>query len=309
MRSTKEGRATNVTKLKAVALAAAALALAIVLAACGQSGGSAGSSTTLVVGSQDFYENEIVAEIYAQALEANGFTVERSFRIGQREVYMPEIESGAIDVFPEYTGNLLQYYDPDTTATESQDVYEALQGALPEGLRVLAQAEATDADSYVVTKAFADEHNVSSIADLAGIDGLVLAGNSELETRPYGPEGLSSVYGVTIAQFKPVEDSGGPLTVKALTDGDADIVDLYSSTPALASNDLVVLADPKGLFLASHVVPVVSSRVNDDAAAVIESVDAALTAEELIRMNDESVNGQRSAADIAADFLARNNLA
>ena len=270
--------------------------------------GQGGSPTKLVVGSQDFYENEIVAEIFAQALEANGYEVERSFRIGQREVYMPEIVAGSIDVFPEYTGNLLQYFDENTTATESQEVYEALKSVLPAGLRVLSQADATDADSYVVTKAFADEHSVSSIADLAGIEGLVLAGNSELEMRPYGPAGLKSVYNVDIAQFKPVEDSGGPLTVKALLDGDADIVDLYSSTPDLASGDLVVLDDPKGLFLASHVVPVVSDRVDEKAADVIDATMAFLTAHELIAMNDESVNAQRSAADIAADFLARNGI-
>lgn len=293
-----------------VVLVALAMTLAFALSGCGGNGDSAGASDgadaqKLVVGSQDFYENEIVAEAYAQALEAKGYQVERSFRIGQREVYMPEIEAGKVDVFPEYTGNLLQYYDPDTTATESQDVYDALAGALPEGLRVLKQAEATDADSYVVTKAFADEHNVKNIGDLAGIDGLVLAGNSELETRPYGPDGLKSVYGVEIAQFKPVEDSGGPLTVKALRDGDAAVVDLYSSTPTLAEGDLVVLDDPKGLFLASHIVPVVSANVDDDAAAVIDAVNAALSPEELIAMNSESVNDERPAADIAKDFLAR----
>ena len=260
------------------------------------------------MGSQDFYENEIVAEAYAQALEAGGYSVERDFRIGQREVYMPEIEAGKVDVFPEYTGNLLQYYDEDTQATESQDVYNALAGALPKGLRVLDQADATDADSYVVTKAFADEHNVSSIGDLASIEGLVLAGNSELEQRPYGPEGLKSVYGVEIAQFKPVEDSGGPLTVKALRDGDATVVDLYSSTPELASGDLVVLDDPKGLFLASHVVPVVSDNVDEGAAAIIDKVSAALSPEKLVWMNDQSVNVVRPAADIAEDFLTQAHL-
>ena len=301
-------------KLKTLVIACLAVALAAGLAACGGSGGEGSSgadagAATLVVGSQDFYENEIVAEAYAQALEHAGYSVERSFRIGQREVYMPEIEAGSVDVFPEYTGNLLQYYDEDTTATESQAVYDALAEALPEGLRVLDQAEATDADSYVVTKEFADQNNVSSIADLAGIDGLVLAGNSELETRPYGPEGLQSVYGVTIAQFKPVEDSGGPLTVKALRDGDATVADLYSSTPTLAEGDLVVLDDPEGLFLASHVVPIVSANVDDTAAAAINAVSAALTPEELIAMNSESVNDGRPAADIAADFLARAGIA
>ncbi|MEY8437174.1 ABC transporter substrate-binding protein [Atopobiaceae bacterium 24-176] len=284
-------------------------ALALVLWGCGTSesfsgdGGQGGDAQTIVVGSQDFYENEIVAETYAEALEANGFDVERSFRIGQREVYMPEIESGSIDVFPEYTGNLLQYLDEDATATEGQDVYDALVEAMPDGLRVLEQAEAADSDSYVVTKAFADEHGLVTIADLSGVEGLVLAGNSELESRPYGPTGLKDVYGVDIARFAPVEDSGGPLTVKALRDGDATMVDMYSSSPELASGDLVALEDPKGMFLASHVVPVVSERVDGKAAAVLDRVSAALTQEALVRMNGESVNDGRPAPDIAHDFL------
>ena len=278
--------------------------LMFALCGCGSSDAKdAQGSNTLVVGSQDFYENEIIAEAYAQALEAKGFDVERSFRVGQREVYMPEIESGSIDVFPEYTGSLLQYLDEDSTAPESQAVYDALVDVMPEGLRVLDQAEATDADSYVVTKEFADAHGITSIGDLAGINGLVLAGNSELESRPYGPAGLKDIYGVQIERFAPVEDSGGALTVKALRDGDATIVDLYSSTPELASGDLVVLEDPKGMFLASHVVPIVSDNVSEEAAEIINSVNAALTLEELVKLNDESVNGKRSAADIAHDFL------
>lgn len=290
----------------------ASAALMLGLAGCGTQNSMSGSSAateeeseTIVVGSQDFYENEIIAEAYAQALEANGFDVERSFRIGQREVYMPEIMDGSIDIFPEYTGNLLQYLDEDAAATESRDVYNALVEAMPDGLRALDQAEATDADSYVVTKQFADDNDVASIADLAGIDGLVLAGNSELESRPYGPKGLEEIYGVTIERFAPVEDSGGPLTVKALRDGDATIIDLYSSTPELASGDLVALEDPKGMLLASHVVPIASENVDAKAEAIINEVSAALTPEALIEMNDESVNGKRSAADIAHDFLVK----
>ena len=290
-------------KLVAVVLCAA---LAAALCGCGTASSFSGRTAddaTLVVGSQDFYENEIIAEAYAQALEANGYNVERSFRIGQREIYIPEIEAGSIDVFPEYTGNLLQYYDEDATATESQEVYDALVGVIPLGLRVLDQAEATDTDSYVVTKAFADERGLVSIGDLADEEGLVLGGNSELESRPYGPAGLKDVYGVEIARFAPIEDSGGPLTVKALRDGDILIADLYSSTPELAAGDLVMLEDTEGMFLASHVVPIVSENVDADAAAIINRVNAALTSEALIKMNDESVNGKRSAADIAHDFL------
>jgi len=270
--------------------------------------GSSPSTDALVVGSQDYYSNEILAEAYAQTLEGAGYTVQRDLRIGQREVYMPEIQDGSIDVFPEYTGNLLQYLDPDATATSSDDVYAALGQALPDGLRVLDQAEATDQDSYVVTTDFAQEHGgLASIGDLAGIDGLVLGGNSELESRPYGPDGLSSVYGVQVS-FTPVEDSGGPLTVKALRDGDIQLADIYSADPVLAQGDLTVLEDPDALFLASHVVPVVSSRVDEGAADAINAVSAALTPQDLIDMNARSVDDQSPAAQIAGDWLAEKGL-
>ena len=295
---------------------AAVAASALALAACGSAesvggnastGSSENGSTTLVVGSQDYYSNEIIAEAYAQALEGAGFTVDRQLRIGQREVYMPEIEAGAIDVFPEYTGNLLQYLDADATARSTDEVYAALQTALPSGLRALEQAPATDQDSYVVTADFAAAHSLASIGDLAGAGTLTLGGNSELQTRPYGPTGLSQTYGVTVG-FTPIEDSGGPLTVKALKDGDIQLANIYSSDPALADGTLKVLDDPKGLFLASHVVPLASSRVNDDATAVINRVSAALDAQDLVEMNRASTVEQKSASQIAHEWLISEGL-
>jgi osmoprotectant transport system substrate-binding protein len=272
------------------------------------SGEGEGSTETLVVGSQDYYSNEIIAEIYAQALEENGYTVERDFRIGQREVYIPEIEDGAIDVFPEYTGNLLQYYVPDTEATTSEDVYAELETSLPEGLRVLDQSPATDQDSYNVTKAFSDENGVTSLADLKDVTTpITLGGNSELATRPYGPDGLKEVYGVDVA-FTPIEDSGGPLTLKALVDNQVQMVNIYSADPNIAANDLVTLEDPEGLFLASNVVPVVSEKVTDEIAEIIDTVSEALTAEDLVALNALSVNEQQSADQIAADWLAEKSL-
>ena len=300
------------TMMTMATIAASALALA----ACGSAesvggnastGSSENGSTTLVVGSQDYYSNEIIAEAYAQALEGAGFTVDRQLRIGQREVYMPEIEAGAIDVFPEYTGNLLQYLDADATARSTDEVYAALQTALPSGLRALEQAPATDQDSYVVTADFAAAHSLASIGDLAGAGTLTLGGNSELQTRPYGPTGLSQTYGVTVG-FTPIEDSGGPLTVKALKDGDIQLANIYSSDPALADGTLKVLDDPKGLFLASHVVPLASSRVNDDATAVINRVSAALDAQDLVEMNRASTVEQKSASQIAHEWLISEGL-
>lgn len=289
---------------------AAAAASTLVLAACGSAqsfdGGSSPSST-IVVGSQDYYSNEIIAEVYAQALENAGYTVDRQMRIGQREVYMPEIEAGSIDVFPEYTGNLLQYLDSNATARSADEVYTALTGALPQGLRALNQAPATDQDSYVVTAEFAQEHSLASIGDLAGAGPVTLGGNSELETRPYGPAGLSQTYGVTVA-FTPIEDSGGPLTVKALRDGDIQLANIYSSDPALADGTVTVLQDPKGLFLASHVVPLASARVDDRAAAVINRVSGALEPSDLVEMNRASTREQKSASTIARDWLASKGL-
>ena len=291
--------------------AATAVLASLTLASCGTveslEGRASMDASTIVVGSQDYYSNQIIAEVYAQALEGAGFRVERQLRIGQREVYMPEITAGAIDLFPEYTGNLLQYLDQNASAHTSQEVYDALATALPMGLRALDQSPATDQDSYVVTSTFAAEHSVTSIGDLAGAGPLVLGGNSELETRPYGPMGLAQTYGVSV-DFTPIEDSGGPLTIKALKDGDIQLANIYSSDPALAEGTLTVLEDPDGLFLASHVVPLASSRVGEDAAAVINRVSGALTSTDLVEMNRASTKDQKSASQIAHDWLISEGL-
>ncbi|WP_349428371.1 ABC transporter substrate-binding protein [Microbacterium sp. LWS13-1.2] len=298
------------TRLTA-ALAGTAIA-ALALAGCASSdplsgdggdNGDTGDSSTIVIGSQAYYSNEIIAEIYAQALEAGGFTVERNFNIGQRDAYMPALEDGDIDLFPEYTGNLLQYFEPDTTATTSDDVYAALQDALPEGLTVLDQSSATDQDSYNVTAAFAEENGLTSIADLAGIDGLVLGGAPELEERPYGPTGLQDVYGVTVS-FQATADT----TVDELVAGNIQVANVYSADPRISTQDLVTLEDPDGLFLASNVVPVVNAAIADEIADVINAVSAALTPEGLVALNVESTEDERSAEDIAADWLAENGL-
>ena len=265
-----------------------------------------GGDGAIVIGSQAYYSNEIIAEIYAQALEANDIEVTRQFNIGQRDAYLPALESGEVQLFPEYSGNLLQYYDPETTAKTSDDVYAALADALPEGLEVLDQSPATDQDSYNVTKEFSEANKVTSLADLKSVTTpLTLGGNSELQTRPYGPEGLLATYGVTVG-FTPIEDSGGPLTIKALTDNTVQLVNIYSADPNIKTSGLVTLEDPDGLFLASNVVPL----INTDAATpevtdVINKVSAALTAEDLVDLNSQSVNDQESADTIAKTWLEK----
>ncbi|GAA2975511.1 osmoprotectant transport system substrate-binding protein [Microbacterium terrae] len=301
----------SISRMRMTTAIAALGVAALALAGCASSDpiggdtgdGGDGGSSTIVIGSQAYYSNEIIAEIYAQALEGAGFEVERNFNIGQRDAYLPSLEDGSIDLFPEYTGNLLQSFDPATTATTSDDVYAALQEALPDGLTVLDQSPATDQDSYNVTADFAEENSLTAIGDLAGIEGLVLGGAPELEERPYGPTGLEDVYGVTVGF-----EATGDTTVDELVAGNIQIANVYSADPLIETQNLVTLEDPEGLFLASNVVPLVSTDVADEIADVINAVSAALTPEGLVALNVESTVDQRSSDDIAADWLASNGL-
>jgi osmoprotectant transport system substrate-binding protein len=295
-------------------IGAVAIGAVVALAGCSSSdplqSGSTGkaSSDTIVIGSQAYYSNEIIAEAYAQALENAGFKVNRQFQIGQRSVYLPELASGKIDVIPDYSGNLLQYYDAKTTAKSEADIEAALPAALPKGLRVLKAASATDQDTYTVTKEFSEKNNVKSLADLKNVSGpLVVGANAEFQTRPYGIPGLKSTYGVT-ATLKAIGDSGGPLTVNALKDGTVQLADIYSADPAIKANGFVTLEDPENLILPEAVIPVVDKKVNSKAAAIIEEVNAKLTQSELISMNSKSVNDKSSSAVIAKAFLKDTGL-
>jgi osmoprotectant transport system substrate-binding protein len=295
-----------------LALAAVAVGAALALSGCASGdpldtpeSGSGGedSNEAIVVGSQQYYSNEIIAEIYAQALENAGYTVERQFQIGQRDAYMPEVESGAIDLFPEYTGNLLQFYVKGATETAPDAVYDALVAALPEGLTALDYSPATDQDSYNVTADFAEENGVSSLADLAGMEGLVLGGAPELEERPYGPSGLADIYGLDV-EFQ----ATGETTVESLTEGIIDIANVYSADPSIAQYDLVTLDDPEGMFLSSNVVPITSSDIAEEVGEVIDPISAAMTPDALVEMNLESVQDEQNPATIATAWLTDNDL-
>ena len=304
------------SKNRLTALAALTVTSAFALTACGTDSSpleddatsDASGDETIVIGSQDYYSNEIIAETYAQALENAGYDVDRQFRIGQREAYLPEIEAGEIDLFPEYSGPVLQYWEPDTEARMPDDVFAALEEAAPEGLNVLDQSPATDQDSYVITQEFADEWGIENVEDLDKVtEPMTLGANSEAESRPNGPKGLEETYGIEVG-FAPIEDSGGPLTVKALKDGDVQLAIIYTADPSIESNNLVSLEDTKGLFLSSNVVPLASDKVDDKAAEVINEVSAAMSPEDLVSLNNRSVTEQLPAADIAKDWLEEKGL-
>lgn len=298
-------------KKRVLGIATFALTASLALAGCGTSDPLAeettspgGETDAIVIGSQAYYSNEIIAEIYAQALEGAGFEVERSFNIGQRDAYLPSLESGEVDLFPEYSGNLLQFYDPETEARSPEDVYSALVDALPEGLTVLEQSTASDQDSYTVTEAFAEENDLTTIADLANVTTpLTLGGPPELAERPYGPEGLKATYGVEVAF-----EATGDTTVEELVAGTVNVANVFTADPRIETQKLRVLEDPEALFLASNVVPLVNADIAEEIADVINAVSAALTPEGLVSLNVQSQVDEKSPEDIASAWLAENGL-
>jgi osmoprotectant transport system substrate-binding protein len=285
-------------KKTAKLLIASAVTAIFALAGCAQT-----PSEPIVIGSQAYYSNEIIAEAYALVLEDAGYTVDRQFSLGQRDVYVPALLSGEVDLFPEYTGNLLQYFDATATATAADDVYSALTAALPAGLSALEMSGASDQDSYNVTANFAAQNNLTSIGDLAALTGLKLGGAPELAERPYGPTGLDSFYGVKV-EF----EATGDATVEALVAGLVNMANVYSADPRIQQLGLVTLADPLGLFLASNVVPIASDAVDQKARDLINKVSQAMTAQDLIAMNVRSVQEQLSPNQIAREWLFSKGL-
>ncbi len=289
-------------------LTALCLGSLLIVTGCGSSD-NATSSKTLVVGSQAYYSNEIVAELYAQALEAKGFTINRQFQIGQREVYLPEITAGKIDVFPEYIGSLLQALNKGATTGTQDNVFQQLVKSLPVGLVAVKPAPASDQNSWTVTQAFAKKYALTDIASLSNVnEKLVVGGNAELETRPYGPKALKEKYGISTSGFRAVEDSGGPLTVRALVDGDIQLANIYTADPNLTANNLVALSDPDGLFFPDNITAIVSNKVNEEAQTILNLVNAALTQEAFVMLNSPSVNDKKSSKTIAADWLKEQKL-
>jgi osmoprotectant transport system substrate-binding protein len=283
---------------------------ALAAAACGSSnplgGGSvSGDLKSIIVGSADFPESKIIAEIYAQALEANGFTIRRQMGIGSRETYIPALKDHSIDVVPDYTGNLLQYFDPKATVTTPDAVVLALLRVLPGDLSMLTPSPASDTDTVAVTAVTAQKWNLKTIADLAAHSPEVKFGApSEFLNRTEGLPGLKAKYGLDIAaaNFVAISDGGGPATVRALTDGTVTAADIFSTSPAIPQNKLVVLEDPKNNFLAGNVVPLVASqKMSDRLKAVLDAVSAKLTTADLVDLNT-AVSGN---AGVDPDQAAR----
>jgi osmoprotectant transport system substrate-binding protein len=290
--------------------------IAGMLSACGSSnplggGEISGDLKSITVGSADFTESKIIGELYAQALEANGFTVRRQFGIGSRETYIPAVQDHSIDLIPEYTGNLLQYFDKETPATTPDAVLLGLLKALPGDLSILYPSPAEDKDTLAVTQATAQKWNLKSIEDLAKHSPEVKVGApSEFQTRVTGLVGLKDKYGLDIApaNFVAISDGGGPATVQALTGGTVTAANIFSTSPSIEQNKLVVLEDPKNTFLAANVVPLVASqKMSNELKTVLDAVSAKLTTEALIKLNTDVEGNKGVDPDEAAGKWIKDN--
>ena len=292
---------------------AAGVGIALALSACGGSplsspstNAPSGAGGSLTVGSADFPESQVIAEIYAGALNAAGVTATTKPNIGSREIYFKAVQDGSIDLAPDYSGNLLSYLDTAAAQVSADDVYKALPGKLPQGLGVLDPAKAEDKDAMVVTKATAEKYQLKSIDDLAKVCGdFTIAAPATFETRAYGLPGLKSNYNCVLKGLKPFSDGGGNLTLQALLSNDVQVADIYTTTPSIQDNALVVLDDPKNNFKAQQVLPLYNmAKMTDKAKAALNNVSKILTTDDLINLNRAvSGNQKQNPKDAATAWL------
>ncbi len=274
---------------------------------------SPGTGDSITIGTANFPESEIIGQIWAAALEEAGFDVEVTSGIGSREVYLKALEEGSLDLVPEDSGNLAQYYGAELEAgTDSAGVAAALSDVLPTGLVAGDVADGESKDSYRVTRALADEHGLVTLADLGKLDRVRIAANPEFAERPYGPPGLASVYGVDAAKISvvPISDGGGPLTIAAVTEGAAEVADIYTTSPLLDSAgnevDLVTLEDPEQLILPQNVLPLMRADVlPQEALDAVNDISAKLTTDALVELNLRNIGEEKAEPPaIARDFVA-----
>ena len=289
--------------------------LGLVLAACGGAGAPSGAKPKVIVGSTNFYEQVTLGELYAQVLEANGYTVERKFNLGNREIVQPALQSGQIDVLAEYLATLVSFLDKNAKPTgDKAETAKILQDLLKaKGLTVLDAADATDQNGIVVTKATADRLKLTKISDLAAVaKDLTFGAPPECPQRPFCAIGLRDKYGITFKEFKPL-DAGGPLTVAALEGNQIDVALLFTSDPSIVAKGFVLLDDDKELQLADNIAPVVRTKLLDDdpgngIEGLLNSISAKLSQDELNALNKEVAVDKKDSKDVAAAWLKKQGL-
>jgi osmoprotectant transport system substrate-binding protein len=301
-------------------IAAVALVAASAASGCGEAPARDDAARTLgddqvTVASFDFPESELLAQLYGQALEADGYDVDLALGVGPRELVQPALARGLVEFVPEYAGSAMQFLSrggPRPTSDQAA-TYAALQRQLRDRpLVALAPSPAQDANAVVVTATVAERYGLTTVSDLRPVAReLIFGGPPGCRERPFCLAGLRSTYGLDFADIMAL-DVGGPLTHQALDGGHVDVGLLFTTDPRIEGEGLVMLADDRGLQPAENVTPLVRAEVverwGDDLVATVDAVSAALTTESLQALNAEVAAGE-PAADVAARWLDDRGLA
>lgn len=303
-------------------LGAAILALLVSACSSGEDSGSpsasdpgtGGGERSIVIGSAGFYEAQLMGEIYAQALEAKGYTVERNLGIGPRDTVQPAIESGEIDLEPEYIGSLLTFLG-GTASGDPEETFTALQDALGEvGLTALDFAPAQDQNAFVVRSEFAEEHGLETMSDLAAVaTDFVWGLPPECETNELCRGALEDEYGIPYdeLEIEPYAACDAPVA-QALNDSVVDVAELCSTQPDIARFNFVVLEDDLQTQPAENIAPIVRTEwleaAPDDFEDVLNAVSAAMDTETLTALGVRVAVDQEAVEDVAADWLEENGL-
>jgi osmoprotectant transport system substrate-binding protein len=304
------------TALGAIALP---VMMTATLAACGSSNKASSPTTigstattsqsagSLTVGSADFTESALLADIYGDALQAKGVTITKKLNIGERSVYWKALQDGSISFIPEYNGSILDYLSPSATAKSEAGVTAALPAAIGTSLTALTPAPAQDSDTITVTKATATKDHLSSIGDLAAVAGhLTFGAPAAFQTRPDGLPSLKSVYGVTFGTFTALSASG-TVTVTALKNGTINAGDIFSTDPSFAADGFVALSDPKNMFAAQNVTPIVATaKLTPTIKDTVNAVSAKLTTAILAQLDAQVGTGDPDS--VAKQWLSSQGL-
>ncbi len=288
--------------------------LALLGAACGSDdddGASADSSLPEVkIGIQDFPESKILAQVYGQALEEQGFKVTYKELGGYRDIVFSSFESGDINFTLEYASSALEFLNEQAgeASPDIDEVTPLLQTALEgEGLTALEASPAVDSNAFVVTSETAEAKGLSSMSDLT--PDLKLGGFADCPTNPFCIPGIQELYGVDLSSNF-VSQDGGELTKTALGGGEIDVAVLTTTDPSIAENDWVILTDDKGLINADNIIPVLSQELleagGDTLSDTVDKVSAALDTEGLTELNRLFVIDKEDADDVASDWLEAN---
>ncbi|MFF7194056.1 ABC transporter substrate-binding protein [Streptomyces sp. NPDC088197] len=305
---------SHIRRLAAVAVVAAVAAP--LLAGCGDSGsdkakdplaGSKASGDTVVVGSNNFPESILIADIYGEALKAKGIKVSYKPNIGSRETTYGLLKNGSLTVLPEFNGALLAYLDAKATPKTAQATNEAALAKLDPKLTLLDMAPAEDKDSLTVNAATAAKYKLtekSTIADLAKYGSEITIGASpEFQTRQQGLVGLKSVYNLTPKSFKAL-DAGGPLTAAALKNNNVQAADVFTTDPTIEKEKFVVLQDPENLFGFENVIPLVyKSGLSKEGVAALNAVSAKLDTAALLSLDTQVQSDNKDPLEVAKTWL------